>query len=454
VALSNKEMIEQMRSLLKEAKPEDLFDFLEEYAERDAKFENALRVRFSEPDFQVELDKMSAMIDDALEDVSDQHYYGRWGSVNINTAEILIEIKQREKQGKIRLAFAELETLYRKLLEVFEYQDECEISDEAEYCLNLMSDVAKKATDVSDKEYIYEHCIDLAYVEDGKNYGADYEEQLLGISAHFVTRENRTKLDDALTEFETGRYEEEIKLIHLEMTRRLEGNNAAKAFIEENLKFPKIRGIAYEKAVSKQNYTEAERLCLDALSTYTGRDVLPWLNNLFTVYEHMNKPDKQAETAERLLLLGEVKHYEILKTLLVDSNRWEDEYHSLLQKCSTQLYYSVYMSILNKENEFELLLEQLRLHPEQVYKYGIVLAIHFENDVRDIFLAKIESEAKAANTRDAYQKVSEHIRVFADAGYDVTNLVNELLLSNKRRPAFVEELGKVKTAPEVNIDKK
>jgi hypothetical protein len=454
MALSNEEWIEQMKRLLKKAKPEDLFDFLEEYAERDAKFENALRVRFSEPDFQDELDKMNAMIDAALADASDHRYHGIWGSVNINTSEILFEIEQREKQGKIRLAFAELEMLYLKLLEIFEYQDECEISDEAEYCLKLMSDVAKKATDVSDKEYIYEHCIDLAYVDEGKNYGADYEGQLLGISARFVTRENRTKLDDALTEFEIGWYEEEFKLIHLEMTRRLEGNNAAKAFIEENLKFPKIRGIAYEKAVSEQNYTEAERLCLDALSTHTGRDVLPWLNNLFTIYGHMNKPDKQAETAERLLLLGEVKYFEILKTLLVHSNRWEDEYHSLLQKCSNQLYYFAYMSILNNENEFELLLEQLRLHPEQVYKYGIVLAVHYENDVRDIFLAKIESEAKAANTRDAYHKVSEHIRIFADAGYDVTNLINELLLSNKRRPAFVDELGKVKTATEASTDKK
>ena len=172
-----------MRDLLKAAAPEALLDFAEEYARHDPKFENALRVQFSQPDFDAELEKISGIVDAVLADVPDWDKHDKWGWISIDTGDIIFEVEQRVKLGHIRIAFAILEILYRKLLENFEYQGECELAMEAEDCLKRMANVAAQATDPADREYIFMHCAALADSKVGEGYGANYEDQLLSIAA-------------------------------------------------------------------------------------------------------------------------------------------------------------------------------------------------------------------------------------------------------------------------------
>ena len=228
-----------MRQLLERINRDKLLEFLVEYAENDAKFANAVNVRFGEPVYDDEIDKIEHEIDRALSGVSDYRTHDSWGNANFFTGDIIEEIRERASQGHIRLAFAETESLYRKLLDLFEYQGECEISDEAEYCISIMSDIADEAVSVDDKEFIFQHCIELADLEDAKNYGADYEDKLLRIAVKFVTIENRAEMERALTRFDSGRREEEFALIRLELVRTFEGSEATEDYITENLGFSK-----------------------------------------------------------------------------------------------------------------------------------------------------------------------------------------------------------------------
>jgi len=172
-----------MRNMLETAASAALLDFLEEYSRHDPRFENALRVQFAQPDFDAELEKIIGSIDAALADVPDWDKHDKWGSISIDTGDIIFEVGQRVKQGYIRLAFAMLETLYSKLLENFEYQGECELAMEAEDCLRRMADVAAQATDPADQEYIIEHCISLSRSKVGEGYGANYGDRLMLIVA-------------------------------------------------------------------------------------------------------------------------------------------------------------------------------------------------------------------------------------------------------------------------------
>ena len=61
-----------MRQLLESVNRDKLLEFLAEYAENDAKFANAVNVRFGEPVFDDELDKIEHEIDRALSGVSTQ----------------------------------------------------------------------------------------------------------------------------------------------------------------------------------------------------------------------------------------------------------------------------------------------------------------------------------------------------------------------------------------------
>ena len=435
-----------MREFLGRLNREKLLDFLAEYAEQDAKFANAINVRFGKPEFEQELSKIENAIDYALDGVSDYRTHDSWGYVSFDTGDITAEIQQRVSQGHIRLAFAETELLYRKLLELFEYQGECEISDEAESCLEMMSDIAGKAVSGNDKEYIFKHCIELSELDDGKDYGADYEDKLLRIAAKFVTTENRAELEQALARFDSGWRAEEFKLIRLELIRKFEGKNAADRFIADNVRFSKIREIAFDKAISRKDFVEAERLCVDALSMDTRHfGISPWLYKLYSVYDTAGNTTDMAETAKKILLSGDLTYYEKLKLQLQKQGRWDSQYTILLHECAAKLPYTKYMEILETEKEHALLLEQLKKHTNQIYHYGKFLAAKHQNDVCAIFIGQIKGEAEAAHKREMYRDVCSHIVMFSKAGYaaEAAELIGEFRDKYKRKPAFVDELKKI-----------
>lgn len=437
---------QSIRELLGQLSKDELIDFIATYSVRDDRFADAVSVRFSEPEFQHEITKLEKRVDAALEPANEYRTYGGWGYIDIDLSDIVMEIEQRTKQGHIKLAFDEVELLYRKLLENFEYQQECELSDEAESCLDLMAEIAGDAVLSEDKEYIFEQCIKLSELEDGKDYGADYEGELLRIAARFVTPDNLEKLEEAMECINSSWREEEYKLIQVEIIRRLEGDDSAEIYIRENVHLPKIREIAYDTAMLRKDFSIGEQLCIDALTLYTNHySVSMWLHRLYSVYEISGNAEKLAETAQEILLRGDMRYYAVLKSQLTEQGMWSEWYPELLCKCEKRLSYVSYMEILAEEQEIALLLEQVRVHTEQIYLYGKLLAEKYTDEVYELFTMQINNDAEAAYGRDAYRTVCSRILSFMEAGYGgkAIEMVNEFKLKYKRKPAFVDELKKI-----------
>ncbi|MDR1991902.1 MAG: hypothetical protein LBQ98_00115 [Nitrososphaerota archaeon] len=100
-----------------------------------------------------------------------------------------------------------------------------------------------------------------------------------------------------------------------------------------------------------------------------------------------------AETAEAILLKGDLEYYDKLKTLLKNQGAWENTYTKLLRNCEMKLPYSQHIQILVKEKEYELLLEQVKKHPEYVYPYGKILTKKYKSDICILFSEQIHKEA-------------------------------------------------------------
>ena len=132
--------------------------------------------------------------------------------------------------------------------------------------------------------------------------------------------------------------------------------------------------------------------------------------------------------------------------MLKEQSAWDGSYSELLHKCEQKLYYATYMQILEKEEECDLLLKQVKKHTDMIYRYGNFLAGMYSNDVRDIFIEQITRESKAANDRKAYNRVCSRIVCFAESGYiaESTEMINNFKLEYRRKPAFVDELSKTK----------
>jgi hypothetical protein len=436
-----------MRKLLENLSREQLLDFIVEYAENDNRLANAINVRFGKPEFEGELKKIENIIDEALYDVSDYRARDSWGYVSIDIVDIIDEIMKRAEQGHIRLAFAEIELLYIKLLKVFEYQEECEISDKAEYCISIMSDIVDKTVSEADKDYFFKRCIELTEVEDGKNYGANYEHELLKIAAKLVTSQNRSELEQSLVRFCSGWHEEKFKLIQLDLIRRFDGKSEEELFIAENLKHPKIREIAYDNAILRKDYAEAERICVDGISTdRRGYGIPTWQYKLYSVYEMAGNIDEMAKTAKAILFKGDLGYYEILKSVLQKQKKWDGQYAILLDECASKLYHSTYMSILQIEQEYELLLEQLKKHTDQIFSFGEYLVEMYPDDICTLFITQIKKEAETVNKRYLYHNVFTRIAKFSKLGYlaEAQELIKELKEINKRSPAFIDELTRIK----------
>jgi len=259
---------------------------------------------------------------------------------------------------------------------------------------------------------------------------------------------NINEIEAALLKYESDSWRAEaFKLIRLELILNLEGDEFGNDFIMENLQFPKIREIAYNKAIAAKNYEQGERLCLDALSTYEQRyGISPWLYKLYDTHVLMENSTKISETAKKLLLSGDMEYYDKLKSQLKEQAAWDGAYAVLLDECKSNLSPSGYMEILEKENEYALLLEQAEKHTREIYCHGEFLAREYPSQVCSIFTTQLIKEAESAYGRESYGKVCAHIVLFANAGYadESKALIDEFRIKYKRKPAFVDELNKVK----------
>jgi hypothetical protein len=290
------------------------------------------------------------------------------------------------------------------------------------------------------KEFVFERCIGMCGSDAAKNYGADFDVKLLKIAMDFLNQSNRHKFEDALAGLEKGCLSGKYKMLHHEAIRHLDGEEAANAYIYNNLDCAPLREIAYSNAISQHDYDEAEKLCLTELES----DGSPWLHKLYEVYELSRNMGKQTDTARSILLNGDFNYFAKLKELLIGQNRWDSEYAALRDECADRLPYATYMQVLNAEGEYALLLEQLQKHPEHVFTYGQATSANYPDETSAIFKRCIDKDAKSATNRKGYEAVCHLLARYAGSGYAeaAKELIAEYKVSYKHRPAFVDELSK------------
>jgi hypothetical protein len=418
--------------------------FVAEYAQRDGDFANALGVRFAAPDFSTEVQKISRTIARKVKSASHYGRGGSWGYMTLDLGKVDEEIRRRLEQGQVRLAFAQAAAAYTELLPAYEIQEECEIADEAEGYIEWMAAIAKAAKDPADQEYMYRRCIELALDHTASDYGGDYQDRFLQIAVRFITPENREDFDAVIAECGNAWSEGIFAAIQLEALRKLEGKEAADAFMEEHLHLDEIRKIAYDGAMDAGAYGQAARLCAEA-PPVVHRRVANWKELLFEAYQRAGDLGNMAQTAEGLLLSGKMDYYDKLKSIAGQLGQWDGLYPALLEKCRQQLDVSKYMQLLSQENELERLLGCVQANPSSIFTYGAQLAPQYGDTVEALFLAQIEADAMAARNRGEYAVVCKRIGLFRDAGFTARAhlLIEAYITKFGKKRAFVDELKQI-----------
>lgn len=224
---------------------------------------------------------------------------------------------------------------------------------------------------------------------------------------------------------------------------RLDGPESAEQYRMEHIHIPEIRRIVVDQAMSSGNYALAEELCLEALrSDKSYERPKKWAYDLERIYAELGQTEKQTEIVRRILFDGNSTYYQKLKELYLSEGVWEEQKEPLLDQLSKAYMSHGYASILEKEGEWERLMQTVRSSPLLIVSYAKQLARVYPEETYRIYEEHIWSEAAEAGDRRKYKGVCKLIKGYAEAGAkeEALQMIRQLAERYPRRVALLDEL--------------
>ncbi|MGJ7920784.1 SWIM zinc finger family protein [Neobacillus sp. LXY-4] len=252
---------------------------------------------------------------------------------------------------------------------------------------------------------------------------------------------NQIKLDSWGSKFEKI----SIKLLQLEIIERWDAPVEAEKFIYENIDSIEFRKKAINREFEKENFEKVISLCLEGEEAHKGTGYVKDLKQYrYQAYELLGDSENQRKLAFELIIANEFKYYAKLKNLYAPSE-WEAVLNQIVEGFQGHQT-NTYLSILIEENLTDHILEYCKEYPSYILDlYPHLIEGHLA-EVNNLFIDYIEAEAEAATDRKKYKKVCGFIKTYKKAcgANNAQELVNHLKQKYPRRPAFLEELTKLK----------
>lgn len=325
--------------------------------------------------------------------------------------------------------------------------------------LTLIDEAVSTSIDHLDdqrQEIIFDFIMNEA-MNDRYDGWSDWRIGLLKICIYFGGHATfRRKLEnqlDELIENSTGsswhvEYEKDnLNLLKLALLERYDGEEAVQAFINEHIQNSPFREKAIQRFMKKGDFLEVVNLCIEGEATdkqYPGL-VRRWEKYRLQAYEGLGDITGQQELMHLFLLRDEFEYYAKLKKLY-EPNEWEKVLKQLIKTFEKQSQLpSAYVDILIEENMKAKLLEYCKSHISSIRNLYPHLVDDYFAEVNQMFVEFIERNAGQARDRKAYKHVCSLIKIYKQACGDspAYTLIDQLKQKYKRRPAFVDELGKL-----------
>lgn len=238
------------------------------------------------------------------------------------------------------------------------------------------------------------------------------------------------------------------KLVRMAIINRFDGDQASEAFIEQNLESPDFREMALDRAIQADDYAKVLEIAQAGIKADADRYglVRRWDDYAYRAYKALGDTENIRSIARKHVLAGQFTLYADLRSTYADSE-WPAALDGLLAEFESERFRSAtYVKILIRENLQDKLLAHCRQNPEQI----ISLYSHFDQSyaaqVNDLFLTTLRAHAKLANSRSKYWRVCQELQTYRKAcgAENAARLVQELQDTYRRRPAFLDELSRLR----------
>lgn len=222
----------------------------------------------------------------------------------------------------------------------------------------------------------------------------------------------------------------------------------AEQFIKDNLKFSSFREILINKYLKEKNYEKVIELALESEEQdkrFAGL-VFKWKQIRYTSYKELSMKDDQKNLAKELLFQGNFKYYKELKELEEDKVSF---YNNLIQELKAKEHWqaeSIFLQIILEEKDLDEIMGYVRENPTSIDSYAEILMDKFKAEVIEIYQKYIKFQASHASNRSHYKNVCGIIKKYIKISgkENKAQIVNELIALNRKKPAFLDELSKIK----------
>lgn len=446
---------QDLQSILLNLPKEKVISILLDLADEDPNIEKRLLFQFAEN--QDEIASSKKLIKEYIRKAKDRGFIP-WNRVNyaLQGAEMVLQ-KAEEKitLGETEAAVSLGIVVLANAIDMLQFADDSngsvgDIIRNSYYVIDHAIDTNFDNLDAAKQKKLFQMIVKEA---SHKRYN-DWSEsrvELLKVCVYFCNNNDlRAKLEsqvDSLMEHADRDYEmKELKLLQLGIIEQCEDQESAEKFIYENIHISDFREKAIECEMEKGNYEKVISLCLEGESEKKWPGLVKqWKKYRFQAYEHLGNVEKQREIAKELLFDDDFKFYAKLKELYPVAE-WKDVLNGILEELPKRSWSNTYLSIILEERLTEHILEYCNKNKSYITDLYPYLIKHYPEEVNRLFIKYILEAAEEASDRKKYKNVCQIIKTYKQVcGADhAERLIYELKEEYKRRPAFLEELGKIK----------
>jgi len=462
-----KELITQptIKEVLNSISKEELINIIMDVAKKDKVFRNSIIFKYSKGDDEQEIEKCKKMMDSIV-----NKYIGRKGFIEyrevysfVNEMENLLDKVKNTENPLLALDIAFL--ILDECIEAFQYVDDSD-GDIGNFALGIIELIRKiaidsKKLDISQRKEIFNKLLNKS---DSKAFDEweDYKIDILRICSEFADDEEfrnklREKLKDMINESSSDNSDdhsieyisENIHIVLFDIINEYDTKEEADKFIKDNLKFTYFRDILVNKYIKEKNYNKVIEFALEGEEKYKEYRglVLKWKKIRYMAYKELSLKEEQEKLAKELLFDGDFEYYKELKALVTgDKGVFYNKLKQELKNYNSWKGRGIYLKLIIEENDLYEIMEFVRENPENIEEYADILVDKFEDEVVEIYKNYIKSEAESSSCRSHYKGVCRILRKYEKiAGKESQKRVlNELSALYRRRPAFLDELSKIK----------
>ncbi|MEI3614117.1 SWIM zinc finger family protein [Pseudogracilibacillus sp. SO30301A] len=449
---------ETVQVILNNLSKQELINIIVNLALDDATLEKSLLFKYGNGDEQQELKACQELINTIV-----RKYTGREGFIKYrDTSDFVSElegvIEKARNMENVLVAVDIALLLLGEAINAFSYADDSSgnIGSLAMESLELIEEIVSRCDNINNQRVeVFEK---LLAQTDNKIFDdwSDYRTDLLNICSEFANDEKLRErfiikiesiLDNNPNDYYSKYENERLLQLLFKITEKYGNQKEAEQFIHEHLQFSSFREKLLNRYLHEKNYEKVIELAKDGEKQDQELPglLLKWKKYHYKALQFLSLKEEQRILAKELFFNGEFDYYQDLKELAANQNEFYTNFKLELKKRAGWHAKRLFLKLIEEENDLDEILEFVRDNPIYIEDYAEKLVKPFKEDTIEIYTNHIKSIASTSSNRKEYQGVCHKLTRYKKiAGKQKqVELINEFKVQFRKRPAFIDELGRI-----------